>query len=310
MRQIACHELTSLTPRDMVQYEDSAEKLYTYTVITTDSNKQLKFLHDRMPVIVEPGSDKMKAWLDPNRIGWDKELQSMLKPYEGELECYPVDKAVGKVGNNSPSFLIPIDSKENKQNIAKFFGTQRATTEDVAAKDEAVRRAKENLDESDIKQDSGEHRGTVAKLESTEDNAPLPKPENISEREFSQRLKRDAAELGDDPLMEEKEQAAQDIHLDTANTDDQTLEKAEDEILRRGIKREISETDTAAMIFASDHPRPSKTAKIDKTDTSPAKKSPGKSSTGKRSRNAMSNEKVAKTPTKGENAKITSFFRK
>lgn len=294
----------------MVQYEDSAEKLYTYTVITTDSNKQLKFLHDRMPVILEPGSDEMKAWLDPNRIGWDKELQSMLKPYTGELECYPVDKAVGKVGNNSPSFLIPIDSKENKQNIANFFGTQRATAKDVAAKNEAARQAQEAMHEADIRRDPEEHRGTATKIESTEDNAPLPKPENVSERELSQRLKKDAAELDDDTLIKVEQQAEKDIDLDIAHLDDQTLAKAADDVVERGIKREMSELDDAAILAASDVPPPSKVAKVDKPVASPAKSSPVKKPTGKRSRNATSNEKVSKTPIKGENAKITSFFGK
>jgi hypothetical protein len=100
----------------------SDEKLYTYTIITTSSNSQLRFLHDRMPVILEPGSEAMATWLDPKRTTWTKELQSLLKPYEGELECYPVSKDVGKVGNNSPNFIVPLDSKENKKNIANFFG--------------------------------------------------------------------------------------------------------------------------------------------------------------------------------------------
>ncbi|KAI1332563.1 hypothetical protein F5Y16DRAFT_355945 [Xylariaceae sp. FL0255] len=106
---------------DMVQYEDDEMKHYTYTIITTDSNKQLDFLHDRMPVILDNGSEKMRTWLDPGRFEWSDELQSLLKPYDGELEVYPVSKDVGKVGNNSPTFIIPIDSKENKSNIANFF---------------------------------------------------------------------------------------------------------------------------------------------------------------------------------------------
>ena len=68
---------------DMVKYEGSDEKLYTYAIITTDSNKQLNFLHDRMPVILEPGSEAMKAWLDPSHVGWDKDLQSLLKTVRG-----------------------------------------------------------------------------------------------------------------------------------------------------------------------------------------------------------------------------------
>lgn len=99
----------------------SEEKHYTYTIITTDSNKQLKFLHDRMPVILENGSEDIRTWLDPNRYTWSKELQSLLVPFQGELEVYPVSKEVGKVGNNSPNFIIPVASSENKSNIANFF---------------------------------------------------------------------------------------------------------------------------------------------------------------------------------------------
>lgn len=78
-----------------------------------------------MPVLLEPGSEAMKTWLDPKRITWSNELQSILRPYEGELECYPVAKEVGKVGNNSPDFIIPVNSKENKSNIANFFNNAK-----------------------------------------------------------------------------------------------------------------------------------------------------------------------------------------
>ncbi|KAB5539428.1 hypothetical protein GE09DRAFT_1138814 [Coniochaeta sp. 2T2.1] len=85
-------------------------------------NEQLRFLHDRMPVILDPGSEELRMWLDPGRHEWSKELQGLLKPYKGELEVYPVSKEVGKVGNDSPGFVVPVASKENKSNIANWFG--------------------------------------------------------------------------------------------------------------------------------------------------------------------------------------------
>ncbi|KAK6355730.1 hypothetical protein TWF718_000121 [Orbilia javanica] len=106
---------------DCVRYEDSTEELYTYTIITTSSSKQLSFLHDRMPVIFEPNSPQIKEWLNPSRT-WDSDLQKLLRPFEKQgLECYPVRKEVGKVGNNSPSFIVPLDSEDNKSNIKNFF---------------------------------------------------------------------------------------------------------------------------------------------------------------------------------------------
>ncbi|KAL1794494.1 hypothetical protein ACET3X_007915 [Alternaria dauci] len=151
---------------DSVQFEDSSEKLFTYSIITTESNKQLSFLHDRMPVILENGSDAVRTWLDPKRTEWSKELQELLKPYEGELECYPVSKDVGKVGNNSPSFLVPINSAANKNNIANFFGNQQK-----AAKFEDDDKSMVKVEHHD-----DEMRATTDRVETTEDNAPLPVP--------------------------------------------------------------------------------------------------------------------------------------
>ncbi|KAI2630066.1 hypothetical protein GGS21DRAFT_525313 [Xylaria nigripes] len=142
---------------DVVLYENEEEKQYTYTIITTDSNKQLTFLHDRMPVILDNGSENMDKWLDPKRDVWSNELQSLLKPYDGELEVYPVSKEVGKVGNDSPTFIIPINSKENKSNIANFFAKSPAKKEKWYPKEEPVVKT-EKMEESqpEIKVDKDE----------------------------------------------------------------------------------------------------------------------------------------------------------
>lgn len=104
---------------------DKGEKLYTYTIVTVDSNPQLKFLHDRMPAILEPSSRELATWLDPSRTTWSRELQAVLRPSAAELDVYPVSKDVGKVGNDSPSFVIPVASRENKGNIANFFANAK-----------------------------------------------------------------------------------------------------------------------------------------------------------------------------------------
>ncbi|KAH8700076.1 hypothetical protein GQ44DRAFT_744153 [Phaeosphaeriaceae sp. PMI808] len=144
---------------DVVQFEDSSEKLYTYSIITSASNKQLHFLHDRMPVILDNGSDAIRSWLDPSSTEWTQHLQSLLKPYHGELECYPVNNGVGKVGNNSPSFIAPINSPQNKNNIANFFGNQRKAKQDPKVK---------------IEYDINETRATTDHMEGTADTVALP----------------------------------------------------------------------------------------------------------------------------------------
>lgn len=119
---------------DRVRYEGAEADLWTYTIITTDNNKQLSFLHDRMPVILEADSEEMWKWLDPKRTEWSNELQSILKPYAKELDCYAVSKDVGKVGNNSPDFIVPVASTANKQNIVNFFNAQKESKKSNDAK--------------------------------------------------------------------------------------------------------------------------------------------------------------------------------
>lgn len=161
---------------DCVRYEGSDEKHYTYTIITTDSNKQLSFLHDRMPVILENGSDQIRTWLDPGRAEWSKELQSLLKPFQGELDCYPVSKDVGKVGNNSPAFIVPVASTENKHNIANFFSNAKKSAKGVEEKKE-VKKEESEIKEKGLNVDHDtEEKRTTTEQNSTEDNAPVPVP--------------------------------------------------------------------------------------------------------------------------------------
>lgn len=170
---------------DCVRYEEEEgpegqQPLYTYTIVTTDSNKQLKFLHDRMPVILEPGSEALWKWLDPGRSEWSKELQAILRPFEGELEVYPVSKDVGKVGNNSPSFIIPVASKENKANIANFFAKAASAEKEKKVKAE-VEVKKEGKEEG--RNDEKTETKTIEELQQTADDGGMSTPKKGIKRE-------------------------------------------------------------------------------------------------------------------------------
>lgn len=171
-----------------------------------------------MPVILENGSDDIWTWLDPKRTTWSKELQSLLKPSDTELEIYPVSKDVGKVGNNSPTFIIPVSSSENKSNIANFFakgaakGDSKVKPEDKVAKPESKREAKkeevkgEFKDESNfdsVKNEPHEDRKTVDH-EGTEDNAPLPVPKT----EWNKGIKRELDDIPDEDIPRKQQKTA------------------------------------------------------------------------------------------------------
>lgn len=138
-----------------------------------------------MPVILDNGSDAIRIWLDPGRYEWNKELQSLVKPYEGELDIYPVSKDVGKVGNNSPSFIIPIDSTENKSNIANFFGNQKKKAKDGEAKQNIIK-AEQDVEKTGVKvEHEAEETRTTTNEEGLESNAPLPSSPRGIKREHS-----------------------------------------------------------------------------------------------------------------------------
>ena len=106
-----------------------------------------------MPVIFDPGSDKMMRWVDPGKYEWSRELQALLRPFDGELEVYPVSKDVGKVGNNSSSFIIPIDSKQNKSNIANFFANAKGKGEAKVKKEDDAKEEKPVEEDKDVKEE-------------------------------------------------------------------------------------------------------------------------------------------------------------
>ncbi len=80
----------------------AGEALQTFSTITTDANRQLAAIQDRMPVILEKAD--WPLWLGEV----EGDIPALLRPLpEGVLKAWPVDKKVGKVGNDGPELLEP-----------------------------------------------------------------------------------------------------------------------------------------------------------------------------------------------------------
>jgi putative SOS response-associated peptidase YedK len=74
------------------------------TILTTGANALVGEIHDRMPVILPPGS--YDVWLDPEAE--KDELYGLLAPYpEDEMEAYPVSRFVNSPSNNDPRCIEP-----------------------------------------------------------------------------------------------------------------------------------------------------------------------------------------------------------
>jgi SOS response associated peptidase (SRAP) len=146
-----------------------------------------------MPVILEPNSEEMWKWLDPERTEWSNELQSILKPYPKELECYAVSKDVGKVGNNSPDFIVPVASKSNKQNIVNFFDAQKNSKKSAKTEtegDQQVKKEESSLDQANLNHEDS-NKGEALSPDASkskraaEETSPMSPPKKAIKTEHS-----------------------------------------------------------------------------------------------------------------------------
>jgi putative SOS response-associated peptidase YedK len=84
---------------------DTAARLYTCTILTTDPNELVARIHDRMPVVLDPSD--WDAWLAEGTP--TEQLRSLLRPAPAEpLAAYAVSPAVNNVRNEGPELLAPL----------------------------------------------------------------------------------------------------------------------------------------------------------------------------------------------------------
>ncbi|KAH0579765.1 hypothetical protein H2248_002602 [Termitomyces sp. 'cryptogamus'] len=100
--------------------------LWTFSIVTTEANKDFSWLHDRQPVILSTRA-ALDTWLNTDFPAWTPALTNLVRPYSDlnhPLDCYQVPKEVGKVGTESPTFIEPIATR--KDGIQAMFSKQAA----------------------------------------------------------------------------------------------------------------------------------------------------------------------------------------
>lgn len=79
----------------------------TCTILTTTPNAVTSAIHDRMPVILDPGDYDL--WLDPGMNNVDV-LGDLLRPLDAKaMRCYPVSTRVNLVSNDDEACSVPIE---------------------------------------------------------------------------------------------------------------------------------------------------------------------------------------------------------
>jgi len=80
------------------------ERLRTFCIITTEANKLVSDIHDRMPVIIAPGN--YDRWLSP----LESDPRDLLVPYPSKLmTMWPISTRVNKPQNDDAAILEPVE---------------------------------------------------------------------------------------------------------------------------------------------------------------------------------------------------------
>ncbi len=137
-------------------------KLYTFTIITTKAPEQLAWLHERMPVVLNPNTPEFEKWLQPGKINWKTHdnhnwLKKILKSYEEYgIAWYKVSKDIGKMSNDGKY----LSEKLKEKTIGDFFKTSNSipkhdNSELAIVKSEIIPKSKEETTANTIKSANG-----------------------------------------------------------------------------------------------------------------------------------------------------------
>jgi putative SOS response-associated peptidase YedK len=85
--------------------DPAGEEVKSYTIITTTANAMMAPIHQRMPVIL--GREDEEVWLDPETPA--EVLQTLLRPFNGKMDAYPVSKRVNRPDHDDPSLIEPVE---------------------------------------------------------------------------------------------------------------------------------------------------------------------------------------------------------
>ena len=82
------------------------DALCSFAILTTAANALVGPIHDRMPVIVEPGA--YGVWLDPD-MQETAPLEPLMVPYPSDrMALYPVSSRVNTPANDDPDCIAPL----------------------------------------------------------------------------------------------------------------------------------------------------------------------------------------------------------
>ncbi|XP_064616446.1 abasic site processing protein HMCES-like [Liolophura sinensis] len=123
----SCHEEEWQGPRlltmagvfDVWKPAESAEPLYSYSIITVDASPAMAWIHDRMPALLI-NEEEIEQWLEYGEVPLKKAVE-VIRPVEC-VQTHPVSTIVNNSRNKSPDCVRPIDlTKKSKPSASSSF---------------------------------------------------------------------------------------------------------------------------------------------------------------------------------------------
>lgn len=89
------------------------ERLETCTIITTEASEAIAWVHERMPVMLEPA--EFESWIAAELPL--EAAEAMLVPYAGALAAHPVSTRVNSVRNDDAACIAPLPPAPERERL-------------------------------------------------------------------------------------------------------------------------------------------------------------------------------------------------
>lgn len=100
------------------EFEDTnGEELHTFTIITVAANSLVSSIYERMPVMLDPATEKV--WL--NKESTEDDLLNVLKPYaDSKMNLYSISPRIIDSKTDVPSLILPTPPSDQFGNLTLF----------------------------------------------------------------------------------------------------------------------------------------------------------------------------------------------
>lgn len=94
----------------------NGEELDTAAIVTTNANRTLSVIHDRMPVILP--TEAFDLWLDCTKVDAPTAAALLVPARDNLMEAYQVSPAVNRVANDAAALIAPYTEQTNEHAAA------------------------------------------------------------------------------------------------------------------------------------------------------------------------------------------------